>query len=221
MHFADKGKRDRPRLVTDTDSKADRHSVVYEQFEMTFLRFLDQLDWSSVLDVAENEEIQAAEKDVADCAATISQLEQQIEKLTDLLLDTPSASLKSRLLDAEKRLQESQTMRSVAESRLADLRKRHRDLLDSSVAYWKLSTATDIETRAKLREEIRRKVRRIDMRFLPNQRHVLRIEFCNGAVRGAIWRNEKQADGWTETRLYALGAEVDPFGGLVEKNIPR
>lgn len=219
MHYADKGKKDRPRLVTDTDIKADRHSVVYEQFESIFLRFLDELDWTSVLDVSESEDLKSAETEIAAAAETIAHLEQQIEKLTDLLIDTPSASLKNRLLDAEKRSQEARDLRSNAETRLADLHKRHHDLLDRSTVYFTLANETDIETRAKLREEIRRKVSRIDMRFLPNQRHVLRIEFCNGAVRGAIWRNEKQADGWTETQLYTLGAGEDPFVGLVKKNI--
>jgi hypothetical protein len=221
MHYADKGKRDRPRLVTDTDIKADRHSVVYEEFESVFLRFLDELDWSSVIDTADNEELQAAEQEIAAAAATIADLEQRIEKLTDLLIDTPSASLKARLLDAERSLQAAQADRASAESRLADLRKRHQVLLDRSTVYFQLASATDIETRAKLREEIRRKVSRIDMRFLPSQRYVLRIEFCNGAVRGAIWQNEKEADGWTETTMYLLGAGEDPLVAICRDGAVR
>jgi hypothetical protein len=205
MHYANKGKKDRPRLITDTDKSELRHSVGYEEFEITFLHFLDQLDWTSILDVAESADLQFTEKEIVEFAETIANLERQIEKLTDLLIDTPSTSLKQRLLDAEKRLQDEQAARSAAESKLADLRKRHSDLLDSWVVFSKLGLATDIETRAKLREEIRRKVRRIEMWF-GDETHC-RIEFANGALRYARWgKRVKQENGWTETTMYLLGA---------------
>jgi hypothetical protein len=66
------------------------------------------------------------------------------------------------------------------------------------------------KTSAKLREEVRRKVRRIEMHFgndtcLP----VCRIEFTNGAVRYVkLGERVKQADGWVETTMYLLGANI-------------
>lgn len=92
-------------------------------------------------------------------------------------------------------------------------------MLDSTVVYWQLAESTDVETRAKLREEIRRKVRRIDMRFLAGRQCVLRIQFANGAVREAVWTSEPQGDGWTEMRMRLLGAGKDPFVGLIEKTL--
>jgi hypothetical protein len=75
--------------------------ISYSRFEKTFLRFLDQLDWTSVLDVAESQELIRAEKELANLCAEIANTEQRIEKLTDLLYDTPSQSLRKRLLAAE------------------------------------------------------------------------------------------------------------------------
>jgi hypothetical protein len=42
---------------------------------------------------------------------------------------------------------------------------KHRDLLSADVVYNRLATAKDIQTRAKLRQEIRRKVSRIEFAF--------------------------------------------------------
>ena len=90
-------------------------------------------------------------------------------------------------------------------------------MLDSSVVFLKLMTATDIETRAKLREEIRRKVRKIEIHF-GDETHC-RIEFANGAVRYAKWgKRVKQEDGREETTMYLLGANItDPLPNLAHE----
>jgi hypothetical protein len=161
--------------------KIKPNKIDYADFEKAFLRFLDQLDWTTVLDVQESEELQKCEKEIATLTAEVAHSEQQIQKLADLLIDTPSRSLRDRLLTAEAAADAARAKCDAAERRLASLRQQNRELLDDSVAYAKLATATDIVTRARLREEIRRKVTRIDFRF----RHdvIARITFTNGATR--------------------------------------
>jgi hypothetical protein len=98
--------------------------------------------------------------------------------------------LKDRLLATEKQIEMDKASRSAAEARLATLRQKHRDLLDDSVVYSRLLESRDIVTRAKLREEIRKKVARIEIDFY--KKHIegrgtlhfkARVEFANGARR--------------------------------------
>jgi hypothetical protein len=70
-------------------------------------------------------------------------------------------------LTAEKQVEYSKAALTAAQEKLDRLRQQHRDLLDESVVYSKLAEATDLQTKAKLREEIRRKVRRIEVTFRP------------------------------------------------------
>jgi len=65
MFFADKSKRSRTRLTTGADDGKPTRSVNYREFERGFLRFMDQLDWTEVLAVADSEELTAAGDGVA------------------------------------------------------------------------------------------------------------------------------------------------------------
>jgi DNA invertase Pin-like site-specific DNA recombinase len=187
MHFQDKGNRSLPKLATETTDHNSRHAIRYGQFEKAFLRFLDQLDWTSVLELSESSDILEAEKDLARLIGEIAIGEKQVKKLTDIMAEFPTKSIHERALAAEAKLDTNKTAKDAAEKRLETLRARHRDLLDESIAFAKLSSATDLETRAKLREEIRRKVARIDFQFSEdlsgNKVPVGRIQFVNGAVK--------------------------------------
>lgn len=64
------------------------------------------------------------------------------------------------------------------------------DVENDDIAYAKLASATDTMTRARLREEIRGKVKRIEFRF--RQAHTAcTIEFVNGAVRRCLWMGRR------------------------------
>jgi DNA invertase Pin-like site-specific DNA recombinase len=166
------------------------HRIPYADFERSFLWFLDQLDWTTVLDVEESDELSRCEKEIASLVAEIALAEKQVQKITDLLLDIDSKSLRERLLTAESGLETAKAKRDAAEKRLAELRQHNRELLDESVAYSKLAKATDLQTRVRLREEIRRKVKHIKFWFR-SLGDVATIEFTNGATRLISWMDGK------------------------------
>jgi DNA invertase Pin-like site-specific DNA recombinase len=192
LHFIDKGKRERPKLVVDYDG--DRRAIVYADFEKSFLQFLDIIDWTEVLDVAESTELLQAEEKIGRLRLEIERAGQTVEKLANLLLDTPSPTLKQKLLATEQKIEADKLLLSSAQERLASLKQRNHDLLDDSVIWSKLAEATDIPTRTRLREEIRRKVKRVSVDFsglrLPQigeVKCVASVEFVNGASRALVF----------------------------------
>jgi hypothetical protein len=166
------------------------HRIKYAQFEKAFLRFLDQLDWTTILDVTESEELKQTTAEVAALTFEISQTEQQQQKLADLLVDTPSKLLKERLLAAESKIDADRAQLGSLNERLTAMRRRHADFLDQSAVYTQLAAATDLPTRARLREEIRRKVAKIDFQFSRGE-IVGRIQFVNGAVKYIAFSGSK------------------------------
>ena len=62
--------------------------------------WLDALDWSAVIDVADTEGIRKSEADIADLHLSIARSEAQIQILVDALADlsAPAAALNDRLL---------------------------------------------------------------------------------------------------------------------------
>jgi hypothetical protein len=107
MYYATKGQRYQPRLITNAEP-GKRHSMYYDQFERSFLRRLDQLDWTTVLDIAESAELKEAEQQIAGHAADVDQLRQKLDKLEALLVDMPSPTLKARYMETEMQLQAAQ-----------------------------------------------------------------------------------------------------------------
>ena len=169
MHYSDKGKRSRPQLVTNCKdiNGARPNTINYERFEKMFLRFLDDLDWTTILDITESDELKRQEEIIASLNLDITRGESEAVKIADLLVDTPSKTLKDRLLKVEARTEKDKAEKDGAEKRLAELTRKHNELLDKSVIYSKLAKAHDFETRARLRQEIRRKVSRIEVSFEP------------------------------------------------------
>jgi DNA invertase Pin-like site-specific DNA recombinase len=165
MHYKTRGKGTEPRLETFRNDGKKAHSVFYADFEEMALKFFDQLDWAEVLDVTENEDLKRAEDAIASLDFDIAQAKQRAKKIGNLLIDMDSPTLREHLSDTEAQLKTDKANREAAEKRLADLRQRNRDLLDPSVAYAKLAASRDLTTRAKLRDELRRKVKCIEMTF--------------------------------------------------------
>jgi hypothetical protein len=164
VYFTDLGRGRGVRLSTKKKADDDRPRWIdYRRFEHGFLAFLDELDWHSVLGEAESEELPQAEEQAASATLAVEQDERQVERITDLLIDTPSAAPKTRLLKAETELEAHRADKVAAEQRLEELEARHRALLDTSVAFTKLAESNDTATRSRLREEIRRKVAKIEL----------------------------------------------------------
>jgi hypothetical protein len=184
--------RGKPYLVTDSYRvRIKPNRFEYDRFERWFLTFLDQLDWTTILDVAESEDLKRAEDEIGRLALGIERGEQQVQKLTDLLLDTPSKALKERLLKTEAQIEQQKSDKLAAEKRLAELKRKHSDLLDKSVVYTQLAKASDLETRARLREEIRRKVTRIEFAFHKqvsgDDDTLVAVTFANEAILALVF----------------------------------
>jgi hypothetical protein len=88
---------------------------------------------------------------------------------------------------------EDKMAKESAEKRLETAKNKHRDLLDESVLYATLSKAKDLETRSRLRQEIRRKVSRIDIHFGKKAKEFMgadalaKVYFTNGAERWIVF----------------------------------
>jgi hypothetical protein len=87
MHWQDKGKRSRPKLATASKDVNGRtpNTIVYADFEAAFLTWLDQLDWSSVIDTADSEEILRYEERIGEPKASIEADSRKIETIIDAL----------------------------------------------------------------------------------------------------------------------------------------
>jgi DNA invertase Pin-like site-specific DNA recombinase len=167
MHWRDKGKRDRPKLSTsskDVNGKTP-NTIPYADFEAAFLTWLDELDWASVIDAADSEEIKALEAKVGLLDLAISRDTQRVETIIDSLIDLPSPALKARLAATESALAAAKLEREEVAKRLETAKAKHRDLLNSQVVYSRLAGTRNIETRSKLRLEIRRRVKRVTFWF--------------------------------------------------------
>ncbi len=192
MHYEDKGKRSRPKLVTDSKQRngTKGNAIAYATFEKAFLRFLDDLDWTTIVEVADSSDIKKLEAEIADLNVRISRTKAQIQTLVDklLTLDTPAAALNDRLLKLEASLAEDKAVLTMAGKQLEAAKAKHKDLLDNSVLFASLSKSKDIEIRSRLRQEIRRKVCRIDLSFgLDGWVCVADVKFKNDAIRGLIF----------------------------------
>jgi DNA invertase Pin-like site-specific DNA recombinase len=192
MSYEDKGSGWRY-LVTDSRRFGiDPHRIPYAEFEKGFLRFLDQLDWTTVLNVSDSTDLKAAEELVANVRAEIQAAETKLEKVADLLIDTPSETLKKRVIELEAKLESDRERLAQARVKLEEIRNHNRDMLDHSVVYSSLLNATDLETRAKLRQEIARKVKRIECHFDAAGKKgaiLCVVRFANGAKRGIVIRD--------------------------------
>ena len=199
MHYTDKGVRDRPKLRTASKdiNGATPNFVVYADFESAFLTWFDALDWTTIIDISDATDIKKAEEEIATFDLSILRTEGRIQTTLDLLVDTPSPALKTRLLKLEETLAADKAARESAAKRLSDAKSIHRDFTEREIAFAALSRSGDLETRARLRQEIRHKVSRIDIRFgepvltagwkgegnILSKETVAKLSFVNGAVR--------------------------------------
>jgi hypothetical protein len=90
-----------------------------------------------------------------------------VETITDALIDLPSPVLKARLAATESALAAAKSEREEATKGLETAKVKHRDLLNSQVVYSRLAGTRNIETRSKLRLEIRHRVERITWAIHP------------------------------------------------------
>jgi DNA invertase Pin-like site-specific DNA recombinase len=187
MSFRDRGKGSRPKLTTEKTSSERPNAFDYALFEGWFLTFLDQIDWTTILGESDSEVLRQADETVARFGLDIERGEQRKQRIINLLIDTPSQGLKDELLNTEAKIEKAKADKATAEQRLNELKRKHSDLLDKSVVYGKLAESRDLGTRARLREEIRRKVSQINFAFHQpgmerNDTTLVAVKFVNGVT---------------------------------------
>jgi DNA invertase Pin-like site-specific DNA recombinase len=182
MHYATYS-RGRAFLETNCREVPDLrpNKIDYSGFEEIFLTYLDELDWTTILDISEAEELKVSEEKIATLGVVISSDEADLQKVTDLLIEVPAKTLKERLLMLEARLEKRKADRAAEIKKLEEARRKYSEFLDKWEVYATLSKAKDLETRSRLRQEIRRKVARIEFDFAPSPNLIVKIYFVNGA----------------------------------------
>jgi DNA invertase Pin-like site-specific DNA recombinase len=182
MHYIDKGTKSTRNLSTVKTNGEKPQTVNYARFERGFLEFLDALDWRRILNAEDRAEIHALESEDATIREGIDQAEGKMQKIIDLLVDTPSQALKDRLAKLESQVQADHARLQDVSYKLETLRRKNMDLLDNSVTFSKLSDCKDVETRMRLRQEIRRKVNRIEF-----------LAFNSPFIKGPDWPEDQTA----------------------------
>lgn len=127
MHYVDRGKRDKPRLSTDSKElyNCKPNWVVYSEFEEIFLKWLDALDWSTIADISDTASLKKKmEEEVAELQLSISRAEAKIKTLVDafVALSSPAAALNDRMRELESQVAADKVQLESAEGRLADAR---------------------------------------------------------------------------------------------------
>jgi DNA invertase Pin-like site-specific DNA recombinase len=202
MHYTDPGKGAKPRLSTEKTGPDRPHWIDYGRFENAFLAFLDDLNWREILGERESADLKVCDEEHARITLEIEGMERQAQNILDSMAAAPSKLAGERLQKLEAQIEQKKTEREAAEQRLADLQQKSRDLLDSSVAFVKLSEATDLETRSRLREGIRRKVSGIYFLTFNHRSpkgHVFTgalVRFKNGSERFIMLQPNKTIVAW-------------------------
>ena len=151
-----------------------------------------------MIDVADTEAIKRSEEEIADLQLSIARSQAQIQILVDALvsLSAPAVALNDRLLKLESQVEADKAQLEFSQAQLIDAKNKNRDFTDQAVVFAALSATNDLATRARLRQEIRRKVARIDFwfhrdrktpRLVPDSKNDLfpfaRVIFTNGQQR--------------------------------------
>jgi hypothetical protein len=82
--------------------------------------WFDALDWTTIIDISDATDIKKAEEEIATFDLSILRTEGRIQTTLDLLVDTPSPALKTRLLKLEETLAADKAARESAAKRLSD-----------------------------------------------------------------------------------------------------
>jgi hypothetical protein len=141
------------------------------------------------VDVADTERIRKSEEEIAELQLSITRSEPGIQVDALLNLSSPAVALNARLLKLESQVE-------ADKAEMIEAKNKSRDFTDQAVVFAALSATEDLATRARLRQEIRRKVARINIWFhrdrktphlVTNPKNDLfpfaRVTFTNGQQR--------------------------------------
>jgi DNA invertase Pin-like site-specific DNA recombinase len=182
-----KGKKgDYPRLESRWQSTKKQHSVRLEEFETVMLGVLPDLDWQTIAEESEPPEVKQAQ---AELDAVLTEIDRRTARLTDLEKLVAEGTFSKTLfetLDAEKLALGDLTSRSEKlAAGLAEARAKAAALHDPAELIEAIRSGTKPELRLRLKSEIRKRVRRIDLSFRSAEwDYYVYIHFVNGALRG-------------------------------------
>ena len=178
---------------------------LYSHFEAAFLKFITELDWKQVNQSKENTLILEKRQEITVLQGKIEEIDQRLERFAEAI-----ASSEEKPTFLVRKIAETEAEQKALESRLVEatksMRKLERDeenLRHDEDRIRKLieeqSEEASHETRLLLREEIRRKVKRITIYPEPAgsaRKPSFMVEFVNGYTT------------WVRTSPVAIGAKA-------------
>lgn len=139
----------------------------YPHFEAAFLKFIGDLDWSRVTGQTRNSFIQEKQAEQAILQGKINEIDERLEKLIDALSTTeePPAVLVKKIatLEAEKKEQEAALVDMTKAIHKLERDEQHLRQNQEKLLYLIAENrgSENYDVRVRLREEIRRKVKKI------------------------------------------------------------
>jgi DNA invertase Pin-like site-specific DNA recombinase len=219
---------DRERLQPDTAIARWN----YSEFEDILLRVLRELDWQTLRDQARPEQHVQLEHELAGLDFEIQTLAAKIDRIVVAIADEDAEAPAAPMAAIKRFEKQKAAKQETARLKRNDLRtaeETHANLTANLDSFKSLAkTATDpynVELRLQLREEIRRKVRRIDLHpsewpvALQRQHPWLNpsaifILFANGGARVVLLQPRARG------KAPELRIADAPYGGRTETTIP-
>lgn len=210
MVFCDKGKQKRQKHANTCYLRSDRHRIEpdseipmwnYAAFENVILRVLREIDWQQLRDQKRPARQLQLEQELAGLELQVRNLTDSIERIIAAIAEesgeTPTAPMATiRRLEAERSVKETIATAKREELRIEE--ETHVNIASNLHNFKNLAAVAtnphEVDVRLKLREEIRRKVRRIEL-YTSNWSIALQrtnpwlnpsylfLEFANGGAR--------------------------------------
>jgi Recombinase len=184
-------------LVTNyvKGEKADR--LRYDRFENAFLYFLKHLDWKAIAGEGDTEELTAARLNLEEIATEIDRIRHQIAKWEEIV-NNPEApmdvviSMEKRINEKRPRLAELSEAKARINAEIESLRAKAGVLLGPEALLETIRGRNDLAVRARCRQEILKRVSRIDVRFgLDGVPTVAKVTFINGVIGGIRFKDKQ------------------------------
>jgi len=181
----------------------------YAWFEKWFLDFITRLNWTDVANEPTPEAEMALQKQLAEQQAKVEGIDKSLERLVKLAstVDAPPKTILDQIWKLENERQEADRELGRLETEVENAATRRNALHETGLQIRDLAAAGDLPTRLRLREEIRRRISRIDLfpKGVPSTKQIsedfpvpiredqpaFKIVFTNGAIRWAYCDSRK------------------------------
>jgi DNA invertase Pin-like site-specific DNA recombinase len=193
MNFYQK-KGDHPYLVTKWAAKSKSNYLRYDHLEMALLGFLSDLDWQSVATESESLEVRELQTELETTLIAIDRHTQRLAAMQKFVEDGVLSKSLWENLDLEKAaLAEAVSRRQKLTSSVTEARAKVQALYSPEQLLTAIR-AGDAGLRLRLKEEIQKRITRIDVYFkpqvsLPAEHRLIRVRFINGIERWMILRD--------------------------------